>query len=177
MVNTDVRTLRLFEFNRVLSYISEIIEIERTEKQLRDQADSLSDEVHDWRYEEDITEEERTETINDIQIKIQDIRTEIKKLEKYEEILKKLVTKITEAVMEDESIGLEKAEIRQDMLEEYTYLLCEIEMNDNYIDPVDVFDETADFVILLVELYGENVTNLIRDILKNDIGHFEDYFG
>lgn len=177
MVNTDVRTLRLFEFNRVLSYISEIIEIERTEKQLRDQEDSLSDEVHDWRYEEDITEEERTETINDIQIKIQDIRTEIKKLEKYEEILKKLVTKITEAVMEDESIGLEKAEIRQDMLEEYTYLLCEIEMNDNYIDPVDVFDETADFVILLVELYGENVTNLIRDILKNDIGHFEDYFG
>lgn len=175
MVNTDVRTLRLFEFNRVLSYISEIIEIERRKKRLSNQVDSLSDEVYDWRNEEDFTEEERTEIINDMQIKIRDIRTEIKELENYEGPLKRLVTKIVEAVMEDQLL-LEKDEIRQDMLEEYVYLLCEIEIGDDYIDTGDLFDETADFVILLVEMYGEEIKCLISDILSNEIGYFKDYF-
>lgn len=175
MVNTDVRTLRLLEFNRALSYISEIIEIERNEKRLRDQVDSLSDEVYDWRYEEDLVEEERAEIINDLQTKIQNIKTEIRELEIYEESLKKLVTKIMEAVMED-NLLLEKDEIRQDMLEEYVYLLCEIEPDNEYITPEELFDETADFVILLVEMYGEDIKSLISDIMNNSIEYFKDYF-
>lgn len=175
MVNTDVRTLRLFEFNRALSYISEIIEIQRKKEQLTDQVDSLSDEVYDWRYEEDLTEEERAEIINDIQIKIQNIRTEIKELENYEEPLKKLVTKIIEVVMEDKLL-LEKDEIRQDMLEEYVYLLCEIKIDNEYITPAELFYETADFIILLVEMYGEDSKSLISDIMNNTIEYFKDYF-
>lgn len=175
MVNTDVRKLMLFEFNRALSYISEIIEIERKEKQLTDQENSLLYEVCDWRYEEDITEEERREIIDDMQMKIQDIRTEIKELENCEEPLKKLVTKILEAVMEDQLL-LEKDEIRQDMLEEYVYLLCEIEIDGEYIDIGDLFDETADFVIMLVEMYGEDIKCFINDILNNEIEYFKDYF-
>lgn len=175
MVNTDVWTLRLFEFNRALSYISEIIEIQRKKEQLTDQVDSLSDEVYDWRYEEDLTEEERAEIINDIQIKIQNIRTEIKELENYEEPLKKLVTKIIEVVMEDKLL-LEKDEIRQDMLEEYVYLLCEIKIDNKYITPAELFYETADFIILLVEMYREDSKSLISDIMNNTIEYFKDYF-
>lgn len=179
MENTDVRKLRLFEFNRTLSYISEIIEIERKKKQLDDQKDSLEYELYDWRQEEDLTEEEREvvgEAISEIRTKLPNIASEIEELEEYEKALKKLVTKTIEAVTEERYLRLEKSEIRQDMLEEYIYLLCEIEIENNYMEIGDIFDEVADFVVLLVEMYGEDATNLISDILLDRIGNFNDYF-
>lgn len=179
MVNTDVRKLMLFEFNRALSYISEIIEMERKKQNLRKSKEKLGYELYDWENAEDFTEEERIvviEIINEIRNKRQEIENDIEELEEYAEALKKLVTKTIEAVMEDKNLLLEKDEIQQDMLEEYVYLLCEIEINDNCIDIEDVFDEVADFVVVLVEMYGENITNLISDILRKDIGYFNDYF-
>lgn len=177
MVNTDVRTLMLFEFNRALSYISEIIEIERKKKQLTKQCNSLECELYDWR-EEDLTKEEKIvaeEIISDMEIKLQDIRAEMEELENYEEALKRLVTKIMEAVTKKAFVRLEKAEIRQDMLEEYVYLICEIEIEDEKINIDDIFGEVADFVILLAQMYGEDVTSLISDILIDAIGDFDEY--
>lgn len=182
MVNTNVRTLKIFEFDRALSYVSEIIEIERKKKQLIIQRNSLDSDFHDWNCEEFFaTKEEKivvNEIISEIKTKLQAIGKEISELEKYTEALKSLVTKIMEAVMEDnEGLLLKKDEIRQDMLEEYVYLLCEIGVEDEYIKITDLFDEVADFVVLLVQMYGEDVTNFVRDILNEDIGNFGYYFG
>lgn len=179
MVNTDVRTLRLFEFNRALSYISEIIEIERKKKQLEDQKHSLENELYAWRNEEDLTEEERKvvdEAISEIKTKLPNILREIVELEEYAKALKKLVTKTMEAVMDEEYLRLEKSEIRQDMLEEYVYLLCKTEIDDENIGIEVIFDEVADFVVLLAQMYGEDATNLISDILCDNIGCFNNYF-
>lgn len=114
--------------------------------------------------------------ICELRKKCKEIINEIEKLEKYEKALKELVTKTIEAITAEDYLSLEKSEIRQDMLEEYVYLLCEIEIESDYMEIGDMFYEVADFVILLVEMYGEDVTNLISDILTNKIGNFNDYF-
>ncbi len=180
MANTDLRTLTLFEFNRALSYISEIIEIKRHIKKLEDSLNSLRYEICDWKNSKDFTEEEKivvNEIISEIEEKLQDINKEIKENENYRDALEKLVTKIIEAIMDyDEVLLLEKSEIRQDMLEEYVYLLCNIQVNDEDIDIKDIFDEVEDFIILLAKMYGEDVTNLIGDIINNDLSGFCYYF-
>lgn len=78
--------------------------------------------------------------------------------------------------MEDEELFLEKDEIRQDMLEEYAFLLCDIGVNEEYIDIENVFNKVADFIVLLVEMYGEEVKDFINDILADNIGVFSNYF-
>lgn len=179
MVNTDVRTLMLFEFNRALSYISEIIEMERKEWKLEDLKRNLWYEIQDWKEEEDLTEEEKVvveEIIADVEKREQDISIQIIELEKYKETLKTLVSKIIEAITKDERLLLERTEIRQDMLEEYIYLVCDIETEVGYIQIYDVFDEVAYFVVLLAQMYGEDVTNLVNDIMCESISNFGNYF-
>lgn len=176
MVNTDVRTLMLFEFNRALSYISEIIEIERKVWKLEDLKGNLWYEIQDWKKEEYLAEEEKVvveEIIADAEKREQDIRIEIEELEKYKETLKTLVSKIIEAITKDENLLLKRTEIRQDMLEEYVYLLCDI---DDYMLICDMFEEEAYFVVLLAEMYGEDITNFVNDILCESIGVFSNYF-
>lgn len=179
MVNTDVRKLMLFEFNRALSYISEIVEIERKVWKLEDSKRSLEYELYDWQYEEDFSEEEKVvvkEIIADVEKRVQDIRVEIEELEKYKEVLTTLVSKIIEAITKDENLLLERSEIRKDMLEEYVYLLCDIEIEDDYMETDNLFEEKAYFIVLLVEMYGEDATKLIEDILNEEIGNFGNYF-
>lgn len=179
MVNTDVRELMLFEFNRALSYISEIVEIERKVWKLEDSKRSLEYELYDWQYEEDFSEEEKVvvkEIIADVEKRVQDIRVEIEELEKYKEVLTTLVSKIIEAITKDKNLLLERSEIRQDMLEEYVYLLCDIEIDTDYMEITDLFEEEAYFVVLLAEMYGEDATKLIRDILNGRIDNFVNYF-
>lgn len=179
MVNTDVRKLMLFEFNRALSYISEIIEMERKVWKLEDLKRKLWYEIQDWKNQEDLTEEEKIvveEIIADAEKKEQDIRIEIEELEKYKETLKTLVSKIIEAITKDENLLLKRTEIRQDMLEEYVYLLCDIEVGDDYMLICDMFEEEAYFVVLLAEMYGEDITNFVNAILCESIGVFSDYF-
>lgn len=178
MVNTDVRKLMLFEFNRALSYISEIIEMERKVWKLEDLKRNLWYGIQDLK-KEDLAGEEKVvakEIIADAEKRAQDIRIEIEELEKYKETLKTLVSKIIEAITKDEKILLERTEIRQDMLEEYVYLVCNIETEEDYVQIDDVFDEVAYFVVLLAEMYGEDVTKLVNDIMDNSIGIFENYF-
>lgn len=62
------------------------------------------------------------------------------------------------------------------MLEEYVYLVCNIKTEEGYVQIDDVFDEVAYFVVLLVEMYGEDVTYLVDSILNESIGYFGDYF-
>lgn len=179
MVNTDVRKLMLFEFNRALSYISEIVEIERKVWKLEDSKRSLDYELYNWQYGEDFSEEEEVvvkEIIADVQKRVQDIRVEIEELEKYKEVLTTLVSKIIEAITKDENLLLERSEIRKDMLEEYVYLLCDIEIEDDYMEIDNLFEEKAYFIVLLVEMYGEDATKLIGDILNNEIVNFVNYF-
>ena len=179
MVNTNLRELMLFEFNRALSYISEIIEIERKEWKLEDLKRNLFYEIKDWKEEEDLAEEEKVAVkgiIADAEKREQDIRIEIKELEEYKETLKTLVSKIIEAITKDKKLLLERTEIRQDMLEEYVYLVCNIKTKEGYVQIDDVFDEVAYFVVLLVEMYGEDVTYLVDSILNESIGYFGDYF-
>lgn len=179
MANTDVRTLMLFEFNRALSYISEILEIGKKTKKLEDLKRSLENELYDWKNEEDFSEEEKIvvkEIIDELKKKRQDIESEMREFEEYRNALNKLVTKIIEAILEEQNLSLEKIEIRQDMLVEYIYLLCEIEVNDECIDIRDIFCGVEDFVILLCKMYGEDVTNLIRDIINDDLSGFDYYF-
>lgn len=179
MVNTDVRKLMLFEFNRALSYISEIIEMERKVWKLEDLKRNLYYEIQDWKYEEDLTDEEKVvveEIVADVEKREQDIRIEIEELENYKETLKTLVSKIIEAITKDKKLLLERTEIRQDMLEEYVYLVCNIETEEDYVQIDDVFDEVAYFVVLLAEMYGEDVTDLVDSIMNNSIGVFGDYF-
>lgn len=179
MVNTDARKLMLFEFNRALSYISEIVEIERKVWKLEESKRSLEYELYDWQYEEDFSEEEKVvvkEIIDDVEKRVQDIRVEIEEFEKYKETLTTLVSKIIEAITKDKNLLLERSEIRQDMLEEYVYLLCDIEIEDDYMEIDNLFEEKAYFIVLLVEMYGEDATELIKDILNEEIGNFRNYF-
>lgn len=179
MVTTDVRTLMKFEFERALSYISEMIEIEKRKEQLRKKREILNAEFYDWRNEVDLTEEEKIqvdEIKDEIAIKLQDIDEEVEKLNRYKEALAKIVSKTVEAVEEGYGLELEDFEIQQDFLEEYIYLLCNIRINGNRLDIKELFDEPADFVILLANLYGEKVRLLIRDILNNDLEGFNYYF-
>lgn len=179
MVNTKVRELMLFEFNRALSYISEIVEMERKEWKLGDLKRSLCYEIQDWKKEEDLTEEEKVvveEIIADAEKRVQDIRIEIEELQKYKETLKTLVSKIIEAITKDQKLLLKRTEIRQDMLEEYVYLVCNIETEEDYVQIDDVFDEVAYFVVLLAEMYGEDVTDLVNSIMNESIANFVDYF-
>lgn len=62
------------------------------------------------------------------------------------------------------------------MLEEYVYLVCNIETEEDYVQIDDVFEEVAYFVVLLAEMYGEDVTDLVDSIMNNSIGVFRDYF-
>lgn len=179
MVNTDVRKLMLFEFNRALSYISEIIEMERKEWKLEDLKRNLYYEIQDWKNEEDLTDEEKVvveEIIADAEKREQDIKIEIEELEKYKETLKTLVSKIIEAITKDGKLLLKRTEIRQDMLEEYVYLVCDIETEEDYVQIDDVFEEVAYFVVLLAEMYGEDVTYLVYSIMNESIANFADYF-
>lgn len=179
MANNDVRSLRLLEFNNALSHVSEIIAIKRKQKQLSEQKSELVDEKLDWEYDKNLTEEEKiavNEIIDNIRIKIKDIKEERNKLEERKGTLKKIVTKIIEDTMDSRTLSLQKSEIQQDMLEEYAYILCEIKMYDSYMEVGDIFDEVADFVILLAQTYGEDMTPLIRDIINGDLEHFDDYF-
>lgn len=179
MVNTDVRKLMLFEFNRALSYISEIVEIKRNVWKLEDSKRSLDYELYNWQYGEDFSEEEEVvvkEIIADVEKRVEDIRVEIEELEKYKEVLTTLVSKIIEAITKDENLLLERSEIRKDMLEEYVYLLCDIAIEVDYMEIDNLFEEKVYFIVLLVEMYGEDATELIEDILNEEIGNFGNYF-
>lgn len=179
MVNTDVRTLMIFEFNRVLLYISEIIEIERKEVELDKEFYRLGQEVCDWKNIIELTEKEERlvkQEIEEIYISLNNIEKERSRIEKYRNALYDLVTKTIEAIMDNETLNLKRCEIRQDMLEEYVYILCNIKINGDYMHIEDIFSEVADFVILLSNMYEEDVTYLIRDIFQGDLGEFYQYF-
>lgn len=77
---------------------------------------------------------------------------------------------------DEDGICLEKCEIRQDLLKEYLYLLCEIKVNGEHIAIQDLFDKPADFVILLVNKYEKEAGDIVEDIINDTLAEFDSYF-
>lgn len=183
MTNTDIRTLKIFEFNRALSYISEMIEIRRKIKKLAKEEESINEERSDW--EEECTKLKKEK--DDIQIIVKELVekkkntiSERENLEKYLDELEYLVSKILEFVIHDD-LKLRKEEIQKSFLEEYVYLLSE-SFEREYMEIGKIFENKADLAFLIVENYGREKEELFSDIVNlkydNDAlpSGFEAYF-
>ena len=157
MTNTDIRTLKIFEFNRALSYVSEIIEIERKIEKLETERKMLKLEQGDW-------EKEEAETAGEIRDIEQIVKTIVGKcaknvskqedLQKYLKELKHLLSNILEFVIGDSDLELKKEEIQISFLEEYVYLLSEYLLEGESIIIERLFENKADLAILIFESYG-----------------------
>lgn len=186
MDNTDVRTLRIFEFNRALSYVSEILENLREEELLSRERRNLSKEKDEWEDEltslPDNKKKAERETIlefmDNIDSRIDEICEKLRQLDKYADELKLLVAKILEYVL-DEDLYLTGDEIQKSFVEEYIYILTEIENDGDYFNIDSIFEEKGDLIILVCETYGYEQKQLICDITNTDDyirGTFDDYF-
>lgn len=186
MANTKIRDLKIFEFNRALSYVSEIIEIERKLQKLQKERELLNEEYSVWKEEAAETKEdlEDIEQITEnIKEKCEEVMIMKADLQKYHYELKYLLFKILEYVTEDdnEDFELTKQEIQKSFLEEYVYLLSEPVLDDSPIIIKRLFKDKADLAILIFESYGNEREELLRDIVNAESDDylpqcFEDYF-
>ena len=184
MTNTNIRTLKIFEFNRALFYVSEIIKIERGISKLQQEIRMINAECNEWEYEETENGQEQEDIkqiIKNLVLKEQEINDEIKVLESYLTKLKDLVSKILEFVIEDEDLELTKEEIQPSFLEEYVYLLSEPLLEDGCIIIEQLFENKAELAILIFENYGREKEELLVDIVNTDCQDylpncFVDYF-
>lgn len=185
MTNTDIRTLRIFEFNRALSYISEMIEIRRKIKKLAIEEESINQERSDW--DEESAKIETSWEIDDLKGIVKDLVekkkntiSERENLEKYLDELEYLVSKILEFVIHDD-LKLRKEEIQKSFLEEYVYLLSE-SFEREYMEIGKIFENKADLAFLIVENYGREKEELFSDIVNLEYDNdalpkdFEAYF-
>ncbi len=189
MANTNIRDLRVFEFNRALSYVSEILEIKRKDVKLRKEKNELSDERNQWYHELNLNYLSYTrDEISDIgafqksiKERIAEIDKEREDLKEYEKELKKLVEKVVEFVMCGGTLDLTKEEIQESFVEEYIYILTEIKLQDDDLTNVlisDLFEHKSDLILVLYDVYGREQKELISAIEDEDAldGSFEGYF-
>lgn len=176
MVNTNIRDLRVFEFNRALSYVSEILEIKRKCEKLGEEQLKLQIELGQW-YDELLTSSYTEDEICNIKTfqdsineRIEEIDEELEDLREYEEELEKLVKKVLEFVIGDEYFALTKEEIQESFVEEYIYILTEIKLGDDARDIVisNLFEHKSDLILLLYDVYGREQEELISVIADAD---------
>ena len=183
MTNTDIRTLRIFEFNRALSYVSEMIEIKRKLQKLQEEARTINVEYSDWQMEEFKTKKDKEEVqqiVRNLEKRRKEIIDEQKSLQKYLDELEDLVSKIFEFVFEKEELRLSKEEIQATFLEEYVYLLSE-KIDGEYKAISEIFEDKADLAFLIIENYGMERKKLLVDIIDTEYedslpNNFENYF-
>lgn len=185
MANTNIRTLKIFEFNRALSYVSEIIEIERKLQKLPKERELLNEEYSDWKDDDTETEEDLEDIeqiVKNLKEKCEEIMILEADLERYLEKLKHLVSNILEFVIGDYSdLELTEEEIQESFLEEYVYLLSEAVLDDSPVIIERLFKDKADLVMLVFKSYGNEREELLRDIINTESEDylpqcFEDYF-
>lgn len=186
MANTNIRTLKIFEFNRALSYVSEIIEIERKIRKMQEEIEILKVEMKDWQNEEievkkDI--EDVRQLVKNIVERIDEIKSEENDLQQYLKELKYLLSKIIQYVTEDDSkdLKLTKGEIQKSFIEEYIYLLSGPVLEDNVINIETLFKDKADLAMSVFESYGAEKEKIFKDIVNTESDdylpqRFEDYF-
>lgn len=187
MANTNIRDLRVFEFNRALSYVSEILEIKRNCEKLGKEQLKLQIELDQWYNELALNSSSYTEdeicnikTFQDsINARIAEIDEEQEDLKEYEKELEKLVKKVLEFVIGDENLDLTKEEIQESFVEEYIYILTEIKLgnDETYIAIPELFEHKSDLILLLYDVYGREQEELISDIGDVDLDdEFENSF-
>ena len=191
MANTNIRDLKVFEFNRALSYVSEILEIERKKAKLQREWYAIQGELKQWDTELKSSSSYTKDEISIIQSFMESInarKAEIDKeqddLNEYEDELEKLVKKVLEfVIVEGEYFALTKEEIQESFAEEYIYILTEIKLDNNSTDIFisDLFEHKSDLILLLYDVYGREQEELISDIADADPeeefeNSFYDYF-
>ena len=163
MTNMDVRTLKIFEFNRALSYVSNILEMEEKQEKLTKEKQNNGIELENWIHEltaksVSYTDEEII-MINEFREALckrnSEIDKEQEKIRIYVSELKDLVTKVMEFVFsKDMALHLTETEIKSEMVDEYTYILGECKPNGKEITLEDLFEydheeETPIFIAYL----------------------------
>ena len=149
MANRNVRTLKIFEFNRALSYVSNILEMEEKQEQLTKEKQNNGIELEDWIHElatnsVSYTGEEIS-MINEFREALCkrncEIDQEQEEINIYASELKNLVTKVLEFVLSgDTALYLTKTEIMPEMVDEYAYILEEYKPNGKEIAIEDLFE-------------------------------------
>ena len=185
MANTNIRDLEVFEFNRALSYVSEILEIERKKAKLQREWYAIQGELKQWNTELKSSSSYTKDEISIIQSFMESInarKAEIDKeqdnLNEYEDELEKLVKKVLEfVIVEGEYFALTKEEIQESFVEEYIYILAEIRLENYTVTISDLFDRKSDLILLLYDVYGREQEELISDIADaNPEEEFENSF-
>ena len=187
MANTNIRDLRVFEFNRALSYVSKILEIERKKAKLQREWYAIQGELKQWDTELKSSSSYTKDEISIIRSFMESInarKAEIDKeqddLNEYEDELEKLVKKVLEfVIVEGEYFALTKEEIQESFAEEYIYILAEIKLDNNSTDIFisDLFEHKSDLILLLYDVYGREQEKLISDIADaNSEEEFENSF-
>lgn len=172
MANTNIWDLRVFEFNRALSYVSEILEIKRKNTKLRKEKDELDRELDQWHDEVALNSSSYTEDEicnikafqDSINARIAEIDKGREDLKEYEEELEKLVKKVLEFAIGDKYLDLTKEEIQESFTEEYIYILTEIRLENDTVTISNLFERKSDLILLLYDVYGREQEELISDI-------------
>ena len=180
----EARKLKLFELGRALSYTSDILEMIREKKLLESKLECIEKEGKDWKdYKTDIESEKSL--ILQIKTEINEYKTELQtkieeleeKIDSYREVVQGLCNYIFSKEADD--IELARDEIDINFIEEYIFIMCEIELNGNrYIRFDQIFEDSEYFAKLLFKYYGEYSFKLVVEILQDSefSENFEYYF-
>lgn len=169
-MNNEERKVKLFELGRALSYTSDILEMRREIKALESKIECIEKERIDWSYYYDsLSIKEEQNIILQIRGKLSKdkakLQTKIEKLEEKMEAYLGVVQGLCTYIFSDSDFNLASNEIDINFIDEYIFILSDVEVDGDYLCFDEMFQDQNDFAELILKYYGDASFKLIKDIL------------
>lgn len=166
-----VRELKKFEFERILSYVSDILRLREEQEALREKENEKKREMGQFEEQKEDCENDglsrvaRTieEILKELEQQNEEITDKIEMIEDKMTVLENLVSKLTDYIFdEDFRLELQNDEIKIDFAEEYFYFIQEQEIKWNQL-----FEFPCDFIVTACIALGETKREFLTSMVDS----------